>query len=325
MSAAPVDLSWVKPYYQDASRRRTVTGCRDVLSVSKRDLLLFDSVIVTGFERQLATLLDQSPEVVADAEYLAEQLFFRPGPNALSEVVSFTLEMIGGDSRRLPAPLEELFDSSLGALLDVEEGVTWTLQAMSQPAEWLASLVAASLNHMKCRAAPIFDNFPLPTNWWGLSFFTQASLTAETAECDLIEVLTDYIPVPGEDVPLEAILDFSRDQQTRELKQRLLRATARASLDEVTPESFALQLEEALAAYKEQLALLGAKQRGPTTKLVIAATGAVEELLHLRPRKAVEALLEFRTSKLMGREAELKATGRETAFIYKAEKAFPRK
>jgi hypothetical protein len=56
-------------------------------------------------------------------------------------------------------------------------------------------------------------------------------------------------------------------------------------------------------------------------KQVIATTGAVEELVHLRPRRAVEALLRFRTTSITGWRQSWRRQGGETDFIYGDEKA----
>ena len=188
---------------------------------------------------------------------------------------------------------------------------------------WLAPILPSELREAGCSASPIFDS---PLSAWEWSEIERLRRQEEIHEvapsCDLIEVVTDYIPLPREDVPLHEILEFSRDPETQELKQRLMRATARANLDEVAPESFALQIEEGLAAYTEHMRLLDAKQRGPVMKLVIVAAGSLEGIFKLSPRKTADALLEFKTSRVAGLEAELKAAGRETAFIYKAEKTF---
>jgi hypothetical protein len=55
---------------------------------------------------------------------------------------------------------------------------------------------------------------------------------------------------------------------------------------------------------------------------VLSITGAVEELLHFRPRKATESLLDFRKAKADRLELELAAPGREFALIYDAHKQF---
>lgn len=324
-----LDLSWLPEYYRGLRKSRSWVGLRDSLVVSKRDLLLFDSVIIAGLDRQLATLFDQESETVADAEYLASQLFYRPGPETLFEEAAFLVF------------LERLHDGRLSNISAGKVGELWektteplkpgTSQKEYQQAvarlrrvrKWLAPILASELREAGCGASPIFDSPLSAWEWSEMEGLRQQQQPHEVGPpCDLIEVVTDYIPLPGEDVPLHEILEFSRDPQTQELKQRLMRATARANLDEVTPESFALQLEEGLAAYKEHMSLLDAKRRGPVMKLVIAATGAVEGIFKLNPRKTADALLEFKTSRVSGLEAELKAAGRETAFIYRAEETF---
>jgi hypothetical protein len=62
----------------------------------------------------------------------------------------------------------------------------------------------------------------------------------------------------------------------------------------------------------------------PSTTEIILRTGAdiIESLIKLRPSKAANALYSFRKRKLDLLEAELKAPGREVAFIHKARHEF---
>jgi hypothetical protein len=320
------DVSWLEGFYNRSRASRSLTGIRPHISVSKQDVLLFDQVIVTGFERRLDMFPRLPSGFVAAAEYLAEEGFIYPGPMTVFETTVFNdrLERIarGAGVKLRQGAIDTLWsevDEAVKSLMSSHEYET-IMDALGWWSPWLPSILARDLKRLGCLASPIYSSCHPPEPVHVPQALAEGPTTVT---CDLIEVVTDYIPTPAEDVPLHEILEFSRDPETRELKQHLLRATARANLNQVTPESFALQLEESLAAYKEHMKLLQAKSRGPVMKLVIAATGAVEELLHLRPRKAVEALLEFHTSRVTGLEAKLKAEGRETAFIYEAEKAFP--
>ena len=315
---------WVGDYLAWLKDSRTLAGLRSTLAISKRDLLLFDSVLVLGLERQLEELHRFSPEQAASVEYLFEEEFFEVGPFTSWEMAGFG-EMLKPlhagfepPEAELPSPLRDLAKM-------ISSGQHPSVASIVTPLPSTAlSLVSLLLSDAGCKASPVYDRAPTAEDWKALaSSLSYPKSRLASSKSQLVEVVTDYLPEPSERVPLNDILDFSRDAKTMELKQRLLRSTARADLDKVSPEQFALNLEESLAAYKEHMKLIDAKQRGPVMKLLLSATGAIEELAHLRPRKAIEALLEFKTSRITGLEAELKAAGRETAFIYKAEKAFP--
>lgn len=68
--------------------REGATAVRSSLAVSKRDLLLFDALVITNLEAQLNQALERDPNVVADIEFLSEQGFVFMGTSTPLELVA---------------------------------------------------------------------------------------------------------------------------------------------------------------------------------------------------------------------------------------------
>jgi hypothetical protein len=87
-----------------------------------------------------------------------------------------------------------------------------------------------------------------------------------------------------------------------------------------------LELDTMLHEFEQQMILHRLKSQTSFLRLAVTATlEAVEELVHLRPAKGLDALLEIRSRKARDLEAELAAPGHEVAFISSARQRFASK
>jgi hypothetical protein len=136
-----------------------------------------------------------------------------------------------------------------------------------------------------------------------------------------LKVVVHSLPIPDEGVPLDDVLAFARDA-TPAYRRRLLRALSRAELDSMSADAFRLNLEKSIESYSEHMRVSNMRQHGAVMTILLSVAGGAEELIHGRPRKALESLIEFRKVKADRLEAELMAPGREAAFIYEASRRF---
>lgn len=156
---------------------------------------------------------------------------------------------------------------------------------------WLLNVTGAS-------TIPIQEHRPTSADWDRLrqSLWLPPSLVESRSDDTLLEVILAKMPIPGPDVPLHEVLDFSQDSETIRRRRRLLRTLERAQIEEVSPDTFNLNLEEALASYEDHMQLADMRSRTSTLRILVeASVGVVEELAHLRPRGALNAVFEYET------------------------------
>jgi len=299
-------------------------GLRRQLAVSKRDCLLFDEIKVMGLERQIAGCADIDPTLAADAIYLAESEFLTEAPDDYPAV-----GMLLGD--RIPPEIRRQVRESGGELALVDHIGSAGRHPSSDTQERLPRggelVLGYALGVLGDACIPIVKRSLTTDEWQTLNramilpHSVQSRLSAR--DSTLLEIVIKRLPIPGDEVPLEEVLAFSRDRSSVRRRERLMIALARARLENTPAEVFDLELAEAICDYEESMAAEDFRARTGAIKVVLSASlGAIEELIHLRPRRALEALLEYREVKANRLEAELHAAGRETAFIYEADKAF---
>lgn len=304
--------------------RQGRTGVRSSLAASKRDVLMFDAMVVTNLEAQLDSAVRDRPELVADIEFLAEQDFLFVGTNSPAELA----ERLRRDIPNGDVPDEALTpDQRIAAwlfsaiwhpsMLDEEATNAWTRPSA-------AIVEALSLRLVGSKAVPVFEP--------GVSFADLRAVTPHLALPEsflteprmesLVEVVLNELPIPAGDVPLADVLDFSRDESTVAKRKKLMRAVERAHIEGVSAASFQMELEEAVDEYRTHLRLHDMRSHGPTVTVLLAIPGAIEELIHGRPRKAIDQLFSLRERRVARLEKELLAPGHEYSFLYEAEKRF---
>jgi hypothetical protein len=326
--------------------RQALIGVRRDLAVAKQDLLLFDHVVVLGLTRQLERAARTQPTLAADASYLHEQGVLREGPDVMAEFALGVVEStkrgdtvtvpylgIGTSASGLLSPkIEEAFPYARGDLglsnPDMMQILRMVYCASGSSFRPSSELLASLIGTQPAQTASLYESREEATGAYATILsqaFPHSELPAAAAPPDgqsLVEIVVDNLPIPGEDVPLDYILDFVRDSTTAAKLRRLQRVLEMASLDQVAPERFILELEGWFADYAEYVRIAEMRHRPAVLTLFLSFAGAIEELVHLRPRKSIDALLEFKKLKADDRDAELKAPGRETAFIYEARRNF---
>lgn len=135
-------------------------------------------------------------------------------------------------------------------------------------------------------------------------------------------MVLNSLPIPGDDVPLQDVIDFGRDAGTVAKRKKLMRSLERAHLEDVSPDVFRLDLEEAVEEYRTHLSLHDLRSHGKTVTFLLALPGALEEVVHLRPKRAVKELFALRERRVARLERELLAPGHEFSMIYEAERQF---
>lgn len=298
-----------------------------MLGYSKKDLLLFRKVHVMGLERQLSEA-PGDPALLADCEFLSQSGYLISAPDLPVDLGNFvdsrTKDYFGHDveailehtpeSRRL---ISQLFRHASGA-----RHPRLGHDALPPGAEFA---VAFLLTETGQRCVPIARHLPTARQWRAIvdSLVLPDRLAGPPTGDTLVELVIDHLPVPGEDIPLDAILDFVNDPETRRKRDRLDTWTRRAAQSGRELQDIGLEMEESLHDFADHMRLADMRSRTSGMRIALSLPlGVIEELLHLRPRKAADVVFEYRDRKANRLEAELAAPGGALAYIYEAERLF---
>jgi hypothetical protein len=139
----------------------------------------------------------------------------------------------------------------------------------------------------------------------------------------VVETIVKNLPVPDEDTPLEAIVDFRSDPQSRHKYLRLRQWANEVANSDMTGKELEDKLEWLISDYEQHLRLHRMKyRRGVLETVVTIAADTLENTLKLRLGKLAKSLFSFREHRIALLEAEMKTPGREIAYIVAAREQF---
>jgi hypothetical protein len=151
-----------------------------------------------------------------------------------------------------------------------------------------------------------------PTTLFNL-FPTSAGSNAEST---VLDVIIKRFPLPTSDVSLEAILDFRADKDAMLALRRLRRWATKCASDQVSPKELEEEIQDLVDKYTEYMNLHRMKYECGVLRTFVSTTlELAENLMRLRVKAAFETLFTLRTNSLALTEAELKAPGREVAYL----------
>lgn len=308
-----------------------VQGVRRVLGYSKKDLLLFSKLHILGLQRQLSGPASTDAGVMADYEYLAEAgyLCHLPEvPEDLTLEAYARLRAAGRTDPRLMAimtgDLEDLASIPRFRMLScMRHPSNHNGRKRVPPGGELA--VAYAFGVTGEQYVPIIDSVLSANQWQRVQreLFLPKEFLTQDASAGVIDLVLDNLPVPGDGVPLDAILEFSRDDDTRRKLAGLdiwMRKAAHSGKD---LQDIALEIEESLHEFSNYMRLADMRCQTSGLRMMMSLPlGIIEELLHLKPKGALDVVFEYRDRKANRFEAELSAPGGALAYIYEAEKRF---
>lgn len=328
-----------------ANRERYDRGVRASTAVTrsvadlKRDLLFFDQIIVLGLDEMLECdqrfpQLDEATR--ADCEYLVEQGALRAGP-------AFRRELAMGIWQRMR-----------GAFGDEEAEDPpddWGENLLNlQPAQ-RARLLGSTAQHP---AGSISFSLPMPTGSEFVIAYAERLFTPEIGVVPILprqmsaadwraiegtfigparddsghsrgvaQVALSHVPMPGDDVPLADILAFTREDETRRQVASLRLWIARTALETRSFEDVSLELDSMLHDFTQHMNLADMRAKDSMLHLLVGIPLEIaQELLHLRPKAAADALFSVKARRADRLEAELSAPGHEVAYLRSAARRF---
>ena len=152
-----------------------------------------------------------------------------------------------------------------------------------------------------------------------ISALAELSVPAGAQKAEVLEVLFKAFPVPTDDVPLEQLLDFRRDEDARTKLTALRHWMNKMAREQSSPAEIAEELESLLFEYQRHMRVHRLKHEVSTLQVILTTPFKVmEELVRFKFGTAVEALFALRKQRLDLMEAELTAPGKEVAYISRA-------
>jgi hypothetical protein len=190
-------------------------------------------------------------------------------------------------------------------------------------------LIAAALSlDSQTPAVPVFESrVPVPEEHLSaLSVLEELRSRMSPTAIDtsaVAEVILRNLPVPVDDTPLESILEFRADSETRRHLDRLNVWMRRSAHSGAEVRDLYLEVEEGLHDFTAHMRLADMRYRNSDLRMLMTLPFAiVEEVIRLRPRMALEAWFDYRDRKANRLEVELSAPGGVFAYLYEAETRF---
>ena len=300
--------------------------------VPRRELLLFDKIAIYGLNYYIKSLYEgmyPKPPVAASFEWLAERdIVFEPDfPSKVEiqndpELHSFWMNIVSRIIRikEIDEKRETLFNSRDNTAESIRKVGKYALKLSEFQHELIhefgsirTRLISEYLRRKKgidsCSIFPTFKGKIEPN--CGLN------------RGDVIALVLEKFPIPDASVSLEKIMEFRNNPINIELKVSLHRfmhlvVRSRMNYDEVS-----VELDYLINQYANAMAIAKMKYSYGFLELVIPATAEfLENLLALKPSKAVNSILRIRKKRIDLFEAEQNAPGKDISLIIKARDKF---
>lgn len=170
----------------------------------------------------------------------------------------------------------------------------------------------------------IFNSRPNTSACWLLPSLPPLP-SGEPKRTDVLRLVLNAFPTPTADVSWERIEEFRLNHDSRVKRSRLIgwiNDMGRTTIPEI---EICDKLEALLNDYSEHMRIHEIKvSRGALETVVVTAAELAEDLLKFKWGKLAKGLFELTHERIQLREAELKAPGRELAYIDAAKRAFTR-
>lgn len=140
---------------------------------------------------------------------------------------------------------------------------------------------------------------------------------------DVVQLVVNQMPFPDDDVPWEAIVDYKLDKDSRSKLLGLRNWISEISQTTSTAHEIEDKLEYLIDQYEKHLIFHKLKYRkGTLETLITSGAEIIENIAHLQFSKLVQFPFRLRNQRLSLMEEELKAPGRELAYIAKLSNQF---
>lgn len=145
----------------------------------------------------------------------------------------------------------------------------------------------------------------------------------EASPRQVLEVILPKIPVPSETTSWEEIIEFRNDPDSHAKFLAMRDWMNEVAKNKLSPVEIEQKAEYLLNQYEQHMKLHKMKTRpGVFQTTIVSGTEVIENLIKLKWSKVAKKLFSFREHQIELLETELKATGRELAYVVKARNRF---
>jgi hypothetical protein len=291
----------------------------------KREILYFDSLATDmkhfkaclSMAELLCTARNRDPSEVLgpflkEFEYLQSKDLIRDMPfRALAQPVSEEdLSTIQHAAQSAARAAKRSEDPSLNLKQKTEAMLTWAAET-------------ARSGLLRARAASVASLPGKPQLIPFLSGDLQRLWFQSGQISPVLHVVLHHIPVPGEDVAWEKILEFRDDSDTKRKLAALRGWMAGLSDPHLSVAQLEDKLEAALADYRQHMHINRMKHSTATLEAILVPVAEVlESLTKLQFSKLVKSVFSLTKEDISLLEAEASAPGKELAYLEKVQAAF---
>lgn len=132
----------------------------------------------------------------------------------------------------------------------------------------------------------------------------------------VLQIVLKRFPIPRADLPLEDILAFRRDQETKYKFDKLWHWMQKVAMGNTDPKEIEEELDWLLTDYRFQIQQISKTVRTDRLKAWLTVPANVlENLVHLKFGRATALLLDVKSASIAAHREELKTPGNEIAYL----------
>ncbi len=140
---------------------------------------------------------------------------------------------------------------------------------------------------------------------------------------DVLHLVLNHLPTPDDSVSWEQILDFRSDPDSKTKYWALRNWIGEMARAELSPYEIEEKLEHLIHEYEQHIRLHRMKYNAGTLELVVTMIPEfLEDLIKFKWKETAQLLFRLQKRRLNLMETELKAPGREIAYLFKAKESF---
>lgn len=169
------------------------------------------------------------------------------------------------------------------------------------------------------RIVSSLNAFPILTS--SINFETVA---VDISKSNVLQTVIKFLPIPSDETPWEQIIEFKNDNDSKSKYLALKNWINETARGELPLNEIEEKLEYLLDQYEKQVQLHKMKyHKGILETLVMTTAEVAENLAKLKFSKIAQLAFSMKNRKLSLMEEEMKAPGKEVAYISKAREKFP--
>ncbi len=154
-------------------------------------------------------------------------------------------------------------------------------------------------------------------------FADEAALMSSNSDSQVLEIVLNTMPTLSADTSIEAVLNFRANSDAMMALRRLRRWMSQVATKKMSASEIEGELVELVDKYTEYMNIHKLKYTtGKLHTLVSVSLDVLDNLARLRFKSVFDSLFALHTQRIALTEAELKAPGREAAYIVHTQQAF---